>query len=82
MESLGRERYKCFKHVKALYDHRSKAAHGDNVKGPEPYEDTYTVARRVLLKMIETRHVPKRNELEATLFGDDIGITGGTSTAQ
>ncbi len=30
--------------------------------------------RRVLLKMIESRHMPIRKELEANLFGDAVGL--------
>ena len=82
LEKPGRERYKCFKQVKSLYDQRSRAAHGDGVKDQKPYAETYSIARRVLLKMIEARHVPDKKELEANLFGDDVGITTGPTAAQ
>ncbi len=36
LEAPGRERYKCFKHVRSLYDHRSKAAHGDGKSEIQP----------------------------------------------
>ena len=80
LERPGRGRYKCFQHIKALYDRRSKAAHGDGKADMAPYAATFAVARRVLLKMVETRHVPQKKELEACLFGDEIGITDGTSS--
>lgn len=70
----GRERYKCFKQVKALYDQRSKAVHGSGGKDVGPLLETHALARGVLLKMIETGHVPEKSELEARLFGDEIGI--------
>ncbi len=82
LESPGRERYKCFKEVKALYDHRSKAAHGEGKADITPYVETFAIARRALLKMVETRHVPGKKELEARLFNDEIGITNGTSALQ
>jgi hypothetical protein len=82
LESPGRERYKCFKQVKALYDHRSKAAHGGGNPDMTPYVETFGIARRALLKMIETRHVPGKNETEARLFGDEIGITNGSRSVQ
>ena len=82
LESPGRERYKCFKQVKALYDHRSKAAHGDSKGDITPYTETFAIARRALLKMLETRHVPQKKELEASLFGDEIGVTGGAPSVQ
>jgi Apea-like HEPN len=79
LEPPGRERYKCFKQIRALYDHRSKAAHGDTRAASTdttPYVDTFAIARRVLLKMVETRHIPNKQELEASLFGDEIGTIG------
>lgn len=82
LESPGRERYACFKKVKGLYDSRSKAAHGSGETDLVPYAETYAIARRVLLKMIEARHVPDKKELEANLFGDPLGIAAGPSTEQ
>lgn len=82
LEAPGRERYKYFKHVRSLYDHRSKAAHGDGKSEVVPYVESFAVARRVLTKMIEARHVPNKKELEARMFGDELGITepnAGTS---
>jgi hypothetical protein len=80
LEPPGRQRYKCFLHVKKLYDHRSKAAHGQSTLDPNPYAETYAIARRALLKMIETRHVPDKKELEATLFADSLAVAGEGST--
>jgi hypothetical protein len=69
LESPGTKRYELFKHVKRLYDHRSKAAHGDTAPDIVPYQETYALARRIILKIVETHHVPVRNELESLLFG-------------
>jgi len=83
LEAPGRERYQCFKHVKSLYDHRSKAAHGDGKSEAMPYVESFAIARRVLTRMIETRHVPNKEEIEARMFGDELGVTEpntGTST--
>jgi len=82
LEPAGRERYACFKKVKALYDSRSKAAHGAGEADMMPYAESYAIARRVILKMIETRHVPNKKQLEANLFGDPVGISAGPSTEQ
>jgi len=82
LENPGRERHKCFRQVKALYDHRSKAAHGDGKADINPYLETFAIARRALLKMVETRHIPEKKELEARLFGDVMGITNIESTLQ
>jgi len=69
LEKSGTDRHILFKHIKALYDHRSRAAHGDGTHDIAPYQDTYAIARRVILKIIETHHVPSKKELEALLFG-------------
>jgi Apea-like HEPN len=82
LEPPGRERYKCFKKVKSLYDSRSKAAHGSGAPDLMPYAETYGIARRVLLRMIRARHVPNKKELEANLFGDPIGVTQGPADEQ
>jgi hypothetical protein len=82
LEPPGSDRYACFKRIKGLYDSRSKAAHGRSEADPAPYIETFGVARRVLLKMIEARHVPSKKELEAELFGDPVGISPGPSAEQ
>jgi hypothetical protein len=82
LEPPGRERYKCFLRTKKLYDHRSQAAHGSGAKGIGPYAETYAIARRAILKMVEMRHVPPRRELDAELFGDDIRIAGENTLIQ
>jgi hypothetical protein len=82
LEVPGRDRFACFKRVKSLYNSRSRAAHGANLEAAEPFIETYALARRALLKMVESRHVPTKNELEAALFGDLVGIAGDASTEQ
>ena len=82
LEGPGRERFSCFKRVKGLYDSRSRAAHGGDLAAVRPFVETYALARRAVLKMIESRHVPTKNELEAALFGDQIGIVGDASVNQ
>lgn len=74
LEPPGRERYRCFRQIKALYDHRSRAAHGDHNKETTPYKETLAIARRALLKIVESRHVPRKDELEAQLFGDEMRV--------
>jgi hypothetical protein len=82
LEAPGQERYKCFKQVKTLYEHRSKAAHGNSKTDITPYQETFAIAKRALLKMIETRHVPEKKELEAGLFGEGIRIADQNPTVQ
>lgn len=82
LEPPGRERFSCFKRIKGLYNSRSRAAHGVDLVATRPFVETYALARRALLKIIESGHVPTKNELEASLFGDQIGIVGESSTNQ
>jgi hypothetical protein len=82
LEPPGKQRYACFKKVKNLYDSRSKAAHGSGDSDLMPYGESYGIARRVLLRMIQNRHVPDKKELEANLFGDSVGIAPGPTDAQ
>lgn len=82
LEPLGKGRYSYFNKIKGLYDSRSKAAHGPGAEDLEAYAETYAIAKRVLLKMIEARHVPDKKELEANLFGDPLGICPGTTSRQ
>jgi len=72
LEHSGRERYECFKQVRGLYSERSRAAHGDHDSAVEPYEKSYMIARRVLLRIIENGRVPDKQELEAALFGGEL----------
>jgi hypothetical protein len=82
LEPPGRARYALFKRIRGLYNSRSKAAHGAGETNVDAYAETYSIARRVLLMMIEKRHVPDRNELEANVFGDSVGITPGPPSEQ
>ncbi len=50
-----------------------RPSHGIGDADLTAYSQSYAIAKRVLLKMIEGRHVPDKKELEANLFGDPIG---------
>lgn len=71
LEPPGIPRMNAQKSIAKLYDSRSAAAHGREDKKSDSLEDTYVVARKALLKMIETNRVPTHVELEAKLFGAD-----------
>lgn len=64
LEPLGRERYSVFNRVKGSYNRRSKAAHGSGEPDLTPCAETYALAKRALLKMIEARQLPDQKELE------------------
>lgn len=72
LEPPGKERWTCYCRVKKLYDARSKAAHGSQVQEADPLFETYALLRRALTRMIEDNHVPRREDLEAMLFGSDL----------
>ncbi|MGH8502692.1 MAG: hypothetical protein ACREVE_09515 [Gammaproteobacteria bacterium] len=72
LEPPGIGRLSLQKHIAKLYDSRSAAAHGRVEKAQEPLLDTYSLARRALIKMIEDNLVPTKAELEVKLFGADV----------
>lgn len=69
LEEPGKERLNLFRHIKKLYDARSKAAHGSQVEESKSFFGTYELLKRSLTKMIVEDHVPSREQLEAFLFG-------------
>lgn len=69
LEERGPERLNLFRRITKLYDRRSAAAHGSGESDIVPYQETYAIARRVVLRIIETRHVPSREDQEAIMFG-------------
>lgn len=73
LEPPGRERWACYRRVKKLYDARSKAAHGSQVEEADPLFETYALLKRALTRMIEDNYVPTREDLEAMLFGNELG---------
>ena len=73
LEPPGKERWACYRRVKKLYDARSKAAHGSQVEEADPLFETYALLKRALTRMIEDNYVPTREDLEAMLFGNELG---------
>lgn len=65
----GRERLAQQKAIAKLYDTRSSAAHGRASDLREPLWDTYDLARRVVVKVLNDNHVPTKTELEERMFG-------------
>ena len=65
----GQERLDLYKKVRKLYDARSAAAHGSSKSKPgEALIDTYSLLRRVFIKVVDDNHFPKQTELEAAIF--------------
>lgn len=73
LEVAGIPRMNAQKAIAKLYDSRSAAAHGREDRRGDSLQETYALARRTLLKMIENDRVPTHVELEAKLFGADPG---------
>src|SRR4030095_4754567 len=69
LESPGQKRSQKFRDVLALYDARSKAAHGSAKHDPSVLYKTYDLLRDVVIKMIEEKAVPSKADLETKLFG-------------
>lgn len=72
LERPGKERLSLHQRIMKLYDARSSVAHGTKLKTPEAWSETYTLANRILLKMLETGHVPSREDLDNELFAPSI----------
>ncbi len=71
LEPPGIPRMNAQKAIAKLYDSRSAAAHGREDKKAGSLQQTYSLARRAVVKMIEEDRVPTHTELEAKLFGAD-----------
>ena len=59
------------KRIAKLYDSRSAAAHGRKDRESGSLTETYRLARRTVLKIVEQNNIPTQEELEAKLFGAD-----------
>jgi hypothetical protein len=72
LESAGNERYLMFKHLIKLYDDRSAAAHGSPMKSKTAYMDSFHIASRAILRMIELNRVPTKEDLESELLSPSL----------
>lgn len=68
LEPQGEERKALQKRVKKLYDARSGAAHGTPAHTRDDLLDSFNLMRRVLIKIIEAKHLPTQDELSALLL--------------
>jgi hypothetical protein len=57
-----------FKQLIKLYDDRSAAAHGSPMKSKTAYTDSFHIASRAILRMIELNLVPTKEDLESELL--------------
>jgi hypothetical protein len=70
LKPYGEERRVLQKRIAKLYDRRSSAAHGKPDHEADDVIQTSALLTRVLRAIVARRAVPKRDELEALLFGD------------
>lgn len=68
LEKPGKKRLELHHKILKLYDARSKAAHGTGVDVSNALKETYSLMKRILLKIIEDRSIPTRTDLDKMLF--------------
>jgi hypothetical protein len=69
LEPAGERRAILHRRVAKLYDARSAAAHGRPEQSLEPLVETYSLLKRVLLRIIDDNYVPSISDIESALFG-------------
>lgn len=69
LEPYGSRRLDLQRKLLKLYDARSSAAHGTAKELGGALAETQDIVRRVMHKMLETLHVPTKEELDALLLG-------------
>lgn len=69
LEAPGPKRLKLQQHVARLYDARTTPSNGGAEDDPAVLTETFELLRRVIISIIDRRHVPSKEELEANLFG-------------
>ena len=69
MNDSGKDRLKAYKRIIKLYDARSSAAHGKSRPSIEDLVVTFELLRQVVIKIIEKKSIPSKEELEGALFG-------------
>lgn len=72
LEEPGPARLELHKEIIKLYDARSVVAHGIKPKSSDAWDDTYSLANRILLKMLASGNVPTKEALERRLFAGSI----------
>lgn len=76
LEEPGARRLELQRHVGRLYDARSMPNSGPTDNDAEVLKDSFQLLRRVIISIIDRRHVPTKEELEANLFGVRDSLNG------
>jgi hypothetical protein len=69
LEEPGNARRSRQRAIASLYDKRSAAAHGKPKHQSADLVATFALLRSILIKMVQQRNVPSRDELDSLLFG-------------
>ncbi|MDB5764201.1 MAG: hypothetical protein JWQ21_3196 [Herminiimonas sp.] len=69
LEPAGPTRLSLQQRVAKLYDKRSAAAHGKPKHDSNDLLQSFELLRRILIKMIDDKKVPSKNDLDAILLG-------------
>ncbi len=72
LEPIGDSRLRLHKQIMKLYDARSEIAHSAKVKTGGIWSSTYSLAKRVLMKILSDNFVPSMKELEGMLFAPEL----------
>ena len=72
LEPPGESRRTRAKTVSKLYDKRSSAAHGKPNHETTHLLDSFNLLREILIKMLNEKHIPTKQELDGLLYGSTI----------
>ncbi len=72
LEAPGNDRAALQRKISKLYDKRSAAAHGKPKHQAEDLLESFSLLRRVLMKIIDIGEVPTKESLHAALFGATV----------
>jgi hypothetical protein len=70
LEPPGPSRRTRARDISKLYDKRSSAAHGKPDPDTAHLIATFNLVREVLLKILDDRRLPNKDELESLLYGE------------
>jgi hypothetical protein len=74
LESAGVQRLRLQKDIMKLYDIRSSVAHGIKAPPKDAWLETFSLAHRVLNRILEIGRVPTKEDLENALFAPPLLI--------
>jgi hypothetical protein len=72
LEAPGSARLELHRRALKLYDARSEAAHGARARSDSAWVETTSLVRRILIKILESSHVPTRQDLDHALFASGV----------